>query len=155
MFVKITSLVTLPGYNLLVGFATGEFKQFDLKPIIAKYEPFKALELTDGLFEQAKIDVGGFGVVWNDELDLDSSAIYERGVALTVDDDVEGIKRQIIEGLILARKNAKISQKQLEVLSGVAQPCIARMESGTTDPQLSTLLKLLKPLGLTISITTL
>ena len=36
---------------------------------------------------------------------------------------------------------------------GVAQPCIARTEKGATDPKLSTLLKMLEPLGLTLSIT--
>ena len=38
MFHKITSLATLPDYILLVGFADGEFKQFDLKPLIDYFE---------------------------------------------------------------------------------------------------------------------
>ncbi|BBE81830.1 hypothetical protein NTHiID19_14170 [Haemophilus influenzae] len=45
-----------------------------------------------------------------------------------------------------------ISQKQLETLSGVKQPMIARIEKGQTNPQLETLLKLLAPLGKTLSI---
>ena len=154
MFAKITSLATLRNYVLLVGFSTGEFKQFDLKPIIDKFTPFKALVDVDGLYEQAKIDVGGYGIVWNDDLDLSADAVFERGTVCSVD-NIEQFKQDIIDNLISARKSAKLSQKQLESLSGVAQPCIARMESGTTDPQLSTLLKLLKPLGLTLSITSL
>ena len=155
MFAKITSLATLNDYVLLVGFATGEYKQFNLKPIIEKFKPFKALVEVDGLYELAKIDVGGYGIVWNDDLDLSADAVYERGTVCDVSDNVEEFKKLLIENLISARKKAKLSQKQLESLSAVAQPCIARIESGSTDPQLSTVLKLLKPLGLTLSITNL
>ncbi len=155
MFVKITSLATLPEYVLLVGFSTGEFKQFDVKPLIKKYPAFKSFTQVVGLFEQAKIDVGGYGVVWNDDLDLSADGLYEQGTACSQSEDVESFKQKLISALVTARKSAKLSQKQLEVLSGVAQPCIARMESGATDPQLSTLLKLLEPLGLTLSITSL
>lgn len=76
MFVKITSLKTLHNYVLLVGFSTGEFKQFDIKPLIEKYEPFKMLMQINVLYNQAKIDVDGYGIVWNDELDLSADEIY-------------------------------------------------------------------------------
>lgn len=45
-----------------------------------------------------------------------------------------------------------ITQKQLEVMSGIKQPVISRMEKGMTDPQLSTVLKILNSLGKTIKI---
>ena len=54
--------------------------------------------------------------------------------------------------LIDARPKKGISQKRLEELSGVSQPVIARMERGATSPQVSTLLKVLRPLGLTVKI---
>ena len=49
----------------------------------------------------------------------------------------------IIGELIKARQEKGISQKKLEELSGVKQPIIARMEKGTTSPQLDTVLKVL------------
>lgn len=54
--------------------------------------------------------------------------------------------------LIRARQEQGISQKQLEEMSGVRQPVIARMEKGYTSPQISTLLKVLAPLGKTLAI---
>ena len=42
--------------------------------------------------------------------------------------------------------------KARDELSGVSQPVIARMEKGTTSPQLSTIMKLLFPLGKTLAI---
>ena len=53
---------------------------------------------------------------------------------------------------IAEREENGITQKQLEAMSGIKQPVISRMEKGTTDPQLSTVLKILNSLGKTIQI---
>lgn len=58
----------------------------------------------------------------------------------------------LIGELIKARKEKGISQKDLEVMSGVKQPIIARMEKGNSNPQLETILKVLAPLGKTLAI---
>ena len=56
----------------------------------------------------------------------------------------------LIGELVKARQG--ITQKQLELLSGVKQPVIARMENGTSIPKISTILKILAPLGKTLAI---
>ena len=53
----------------------------------------------------------------------------------------------LIGELIKARK-----ERELEALSGVKQPVIARMENGSTVPNLNTILKVLAPLGKTLYI---
>lgn len=58
----------------------------------------------------------------------------------------------LIGELIKARQEKGISQKKLEELSGVKQPIIARMEKGSTSPQLDTVLKVLAPLGKTLAV---
>lgn len=58
----------------------------------------------------------------------------------------------LIGELIKARRELGISQKELEGLSGVKQPVIAKMENGTTMPDLSVMLKLLTSLGKTLYI---
>ena len=58
----------------------------------------------------------------------------------------------LIGELIKARQEKGISQKKLEELSGVKQPIIARMEKGSTSPQLETVLKVLAPLGKTLAV---
>ena len=62
------------------------------------------------------------------------------------------LRVSIIGELIKARQEKGISQKKLEELSGVKQPVIARMEKGTTSPQLDTILKVLAPLGKTLAV---
>lgn len=58
----------------------------------------------------------------------------------------------LITELIQARQEQGLTQKQLEELSGVKQPVIARMERGTSTPSVSTIMKLLAPLGKKLAI---
>lgn len=58
----------------------------------------------------------------------------------------------IIGEIIKARQEQGVSQKKLEEMSGVKQPIIARMEKGSTNPQIDTVLKILAPLGKTLAV---
>lgn len=58
----------------------------------------------------------------------------------------------LIGELINARKEKGITQRELEEISGVKQPVIARMENGSTTPNLTTVLKVLASLGKTLYI---
>ena len=60
------------------------------------------------------------------------------------------LRGAIIGELIKARQEQGFSQKKLEELSEVKQPIIARMEKGTTTPNLNTILKVLAPLRKTL-----
>ena len=62
------------------------------------------------------------------------------------------VKAALVGEIVNARHETGLTQKQLEAASGVRQPIIARLEKGTTDPQLSTLIKLLAPLGKTLAV---
>ncbi len=62
------------------------------------------------------------------------------------------VKASLVAEIVNARHETGLTQKQLEAASGVRQPIIARLEKGTTDPQLSTLIKLLAPLGKTLAV---
>ena len=62
------------------------------------------------------------------------------------------LRVQLVGAMIEARQKKGLSQRKLEELSGVKQPIIARMEKGSTSPQLSTFLKLLSALGKTLKV---
>ena len=82
MFNKVQAVKPLPEYGLLVLFASGEEKRYNVKPLFDKWEPFKALAATKGLFEQVKVDAGGYGISWNDAIDLSCNELYENGARL-------------------------------------------------------------------------
>ena len=59
---------------------------------------------------------------------------------------------ELIGKVIEARQQKGLSQRDLAVISGIKQPAIARLESMQTTPNVDTLLKILNPLGYTLSI---
>lgn len=66
-------------------------------------------------------------------------------------DEVD-LKVKIVGEILEARKKAGITQTELENLTGIKQTFIARFENNHMDPQLTTVLKLLRPLGLTLDV---
>ena len=77
---------------------------------------------------------------------------FEREIFTPEEIAASDLRVALIGELIKARREKGISQKKLEELSGVKQPIIARMEKGSTSPQLDTILKVLAPLGKTLAI---
>ena len=72
---------------------------------------------------------------------------------ITLEESAEtSLHTALIGELTKARQEKGISQRELEKLSGVKQPVIARMENGSTTPNLSTVLKILAALGKTLYI---
>jgi len=82
--------------------------------------------------------------VWDD--DLEKEFFTQEEIAES------DMRVALITALIQARQEQGISQRDLEAISGVKQPQIARMERGDANPQLNTMLRVLAPLGKTLAI---
>ena len=79
--------------------------------------------------------------------------VYKNLDALTQEDrDEIDLKVKIIGEILEARKGKGLTQAELEAISGVKQTFIARLENNRMDPQLTTILKLLYPLGMTLAV---
>ena len=79
MFHKIKTVSALPEYKLSVQFTEGVTKIYDVKPLFKSIPPFKALE-NFSEFGTVTVDVGGYGIVWNDDLDLSCDELWENGL---------------------------------------------------------------------------
>ena len=79
MFHKIKDVNPMPDYQLSVQFSEGVTKVYDVKPLFEKIEAFKVLENNPALFADVTVDVGGYGIVWNDDLDLSCNELFENG----------------------------------------------------------------------------
>ena len=68
--------------------------------------------------------------------------------------DISEMEQQaaIVSAIIKQRKQLGISQRELASLCNIPQSSVARIESFQTTPNLSTLLKLMRPLGLQLTI---
>ena len=76
---KIIGVVPLADFGLEVTFDGGMVKRLDVKPYIAEFAPFAQLK-NIALFNSVKVDTGGMGIVWNDQIDLSRYDAWEFGV---------------------------------------------------------------------------
>lgn len=83
----------------------------------------------------------------------DWEKFYAADDVLTAEEKAEiELKVDIIEQIVKAREESGLTQKGLQNLTKVQQACIARLERNRNDPQLTTMLKLLRPLGKTLAV---
>lgn len=154
MFHKVKSVTPQKDFFLTIGFNNGETKIYDVKPLFEKIVDFKILLSLVGLFEEVKVAEGGYGVMWSDDLDLSCNELWNNGKII---EDCSHVKNNDVWDnfrieMVKARNDYGVTQKELEALSGVRQPIIARMEKGNTCPQIDTILKILAPMGKTLAI---
>ena len=115
---KIESVKPLDDRRLLVRFANGVEKVYDCSQLL-HLEMFQSLK-DDAFFRSVKVDAGGYGVSWNDKVDLSEYELWINGEGislaplatvspgLTLADD-EGLAGQadgtlqpgIVEGILL------------------------------------------------------
>lgn len=76
MIHKVKAVTPLPDYCLSVQFAEGVTKIYDVAALFEKWSMFAPLKDNYALFETVKVDVGGYGIVWNDELDISCDELY-------------------------------------------------------------------------------
>lgn len=79
MYAHVQSLKTLPDYTMDLVFVGGERRLYDFKPLMKRFDCFQSFQKNKGLFEKAQIDVGGYGIIWGDELDIDASELFFNG----------------------------------------------------------------------------
>ena len=81
-FHLIRSLSTTSSLELIAQFDDGTVKKYAISQLFGKHAVFKTFETSPDLFAKAKIDAGGFGVVWNEDIDLSANEIWANGKTL-------------------------------------------------------------------------
>ena len=79
MFHKVKSVKCLDNYILEIVFENNIIKYYDVSKLFEKWTVFKQLKTINGLFEQVKVDTGGYGISWNEEIDLSCNELWENG----------------------------------------------------------------------------
>lgn len=151
MYHRIETVKVLPDYFIETRFLGGDVKRYDVKKLFIEFPQFKQLENDTQLFAEVQVDVGGYGISWNDELDLDSDTIWEDGVFIECLPE-HNINHLLAYQLLMARKRANITQKQLAEITGIYQADISKIERGLGNPSLQTLNRLAEGLGMQLSI---
>lgn len=95
--IKVLDVVPLNNYYLLVFFEDGITKKFNVNSLMSKYPEFK--ELIDiELFNSVKVEPGGYGISWNDELDCSEGELYSEGISVDIayDDFILFVQHNLI-----------------------------------------------------------
>ena len=79
MFHKVKDVNALPDYKLSVQFAEGVTKIYDVSKLFDKFSFFKPLQDNPELFGGVTVDVGGYGVIWNDDIDISCDELFANG----------------------------------------------------------------------------
>ena len=79
MFHKVKSVKPLGDFLLQVRFVEGVTKVYDIKPLFNVWEVLHSFKEDPCLFEKVEVVPDGYGIVWNDEIDLFCEDLFEFG----------------------------------------------------------------------------
>lgn len=80
MFHKIKDVYPLNGNSLCVHFMEGIIKIYNMEKVFKEISVFKELEKSKEMFDSVIVDPGGYGISWNDDLDISCDELWENGV---------------------------------------------------------------------------
>ncbi len=78
MFHKVKDVTALPDFKLSIQFSEGVTKIYNVKDLIEKNSMFQNLQ-NEELFYNVEVDVGGYGIIWNDDIDISCDELFENG----------------------------------------------------------------------------
>ena len=78
---KVRAVVALPNRKLRVTFVSGKTKIYNCTPLIAE-DAFCPLK-DEAFFKNVRVDSTGYGISWNDDIDLSESELWIRGVKVS------------------------------------------------------------------------
>lgn len=148
MFHKAIAVQFNEGTSLEVTSQNGEVKLYDMSVLFDKYPQLNSLKNRE-LFISGKL-VGAYGIIWNDEIDIEVETIYEDGV--TVKKTPVSASNLVGEAISEARAKIGISQKELSLKSGIDQSDISKIERGAANPSINTIERLVKAMKMELNI---
>jgi hypothetical protein len=77
---KIAGVKALPGKHLEVIFENGVRKDYDCNPVSKRPKFFMLKD--EGFFRSVKVDTGGYGISWNDDVDVSEYEAWENGTVI-------------------------------------------------------------------------
>ena len=78
MFHKIKKVIPKENLIIEVEFENKIKKEYDINKVIKKWTVFEKLKNNE-LFNKVKVDVGGYGISWDENIDLSCEEIWQNG----------------------------------------------------------------------------
>lgn len=147
---RIQSVKPLENLTMSVLFQNGMEKKIDMHDLFSIFPQFRVFENDMELFRQVQPDVGGYGIVWNDDLDLAAEDVWENGTEAGIHDT--DIVSALAVSMSTARNRIGMTQKQLAEKTGIYQADISNIERGCANPSILTLKKLADGMGVSLKV---
>jgi hypothetical protein len=82
---KVLSAQAIDSLTLIVEFSNGDRKQYSIAKLLEKpmFYPLK----NSSFFRGFQVDAGGYGIAWNDEIDLSEYELWQNGTDVVVEVD--------------------------------------------------------------------
>ena len=95
---KIEDVIPLSNQNLLVFFSNGKVKKCSLGHYCAEHPQFGILLKNEAFFQNVKIQTGGFGVSWGENLMLSDRLLYDLGrtIPLSLEDFENFVRLRVL-----------------------------------------------------------
>lgn len=135
MFHKAVNLEFREETILELTFQDGKVKRYDMAVLFEKYPQLCALKNRE-LFLSGKL-MGAYGIMWNDELDIEAETIYEEGE--TIGTVKPAVNVMVGNAVAAARAKKGISQRELSEATGIDQSDLSKIERGVANPSVGTL----------------
>jgi len=75
---KVVSVHTIDDRTLLIEFSQNEFKKYDISKLFNN-QMFAPLR-NPSFFKNFRIEAGGYGLVWNEDIDISEYELWKNGV---------------------------------------------------------------------------
>lgn len=76
---QVEAVFPMADFILGCKFKNGAILLYDLKPVVKTHSSFSLLVEQPELFCKVAVAPGGYGVIWNDDLDLSCDELWENG----------------------------------------------------------------------------
>jgi hypothetical protein len=83
---KIISAHVIGDHTLLIEFSQNEFKKYDISNLLNK-QMFAPLR-NASFFKNFRIESGGYGLVWNEDIDISEYELWKNGVSVKDEEDL-------------------------------------------------------------------
>ena len=151
MFHTATDVTFLEDVTMEVTYRDGKIIRYDMSKLFSKYPQLIKLREDRKLFESGYIDPGGYGIIWNDELDIDATSVYYDGELVGQKEISINVKLGVL--LAVTRTEKGLTQSDLAKISGIDQGDISKIEKGIGNPTLGKISKLFDSLGTKLEFT--
>lgn len=148
---RIIEVKALENFVVSAIFQDGTEKRYRIDQLFAEHKEFQIFQTRTELFGQVTVDVGGYGICWNDDLDLSAEEIWNNGELIEKKHEVD-IFSSLAFHLTQAREVAGLTQKELAKKTNIYQADISKIERGIANPSVKTMERLAKGLGMKLKI---